>query len=194
MPLNSHDNDSQLAEHQLPESSSPPDQGVTPDNWRHALATGPHWQNRYLVARLACDTDNEAVVRSRVSVPIVMREVERNPAFAELRQQAIDRTLSAGTEDATQLAREASPRIIENSIALADNRDPDTGEKLEGKDRVLHRDQLGFGNQILEVARLKGGRANVHIGDTHIVNSEVAWLIHQQMTKAPPDSVDPQSQ
>ena len=55
------------------------------DNWRHAVSAGPSWMHRYLVAREACDTDQEAVRRARVSIAIVQREVQRNPAFAEFR-------------------------------------------------------------------------------------------------------------
>ncbi len=214
MPLNSHDNDSQLAEHQLPEDGNgdhvphneepPADEssegsdwqqpGVTSgsddgsehpplstdlvyraregDDWRQELAGLPQWVRRYLVAREASETDEEAVRRSRISIAIMRREMDRSPAFAQLRLQAIDRALALGAEDAMSMAREASPGIIAGNVALFNNEDPKTGEQMQtpifdkdGKevgyrDKVLPRDRIGAGKVVLEASRVIGSRAD----------------------------------
>ena len=88
-------------------------------DWRRAPATGVPWMQRYLIAREAADSDDDAVRLARVSVPIVLREAARNPEFAALRQQAITRTLTLGNEDSTRLARDGYPSLLQHAITRA---------------------------------------------------------------------------
>ena len=106
------------------------------DGWHHAIAHSPAWIHRYLVARSACDSDDEAIRRAKVSVPIVIREAERNPVFAQLRQQAIERTLVLGNEDSTRLARDGYPSVVEYALTRVT------------APAVRDRDQLGWAQLI----------------------------------------------
>jgi len=116
--------------------------GITPTQtaWRESPPAQVPWQYRYIVARLMSATDNDAVRKARVSVPIVLRECEINPEFAALRQQAIDRTLTLDNEDSSQLARDGFPHLIQRALERAI--DPD----------VRDRDQIAW-------ARLAGDAA-----------------------------------
>lgn len=101
--------------------------------WHRSPAAEPAWIRRYLVAREACQDDNEAVRRARVSVPIILRECAKNPGFAALRQQAIDRTLTVTSEVGTQLAREEVGSLVLD--AIQESRDPG----VAARDRVTNR-------------------------------------------------------
>ena len=106
---------------------------------------------RYLVARESCDSDEDAVLRARVSIPILLREVHRNPSFATLRQQAIDRTLSLGLEDSSRLAREGYPSLVQHAIQRATNQE------------VRDRDQATWVRLVGETAGAIGGQASLSV-------------------------------
>ena len=127
----------------LPPTSPPPQ-----DDWHRDPSVSLAWCYRYLVAREATDNDETAARRARVSVPIVLREAKRNPAFAALRLRAINRTLTLGVEDGTHLAREATGSVIQD--ALEESRSP----TIAPRDRVTNR------RLILETAGAIGGGAS----------------------------------
>ena len=147
------------------------------DNWRHAVSTGPAWIHRFLVAREACDNDTEAVRRARVSVAIVQRELRRNPVFAELHQRAIERTLTLGTEDAKQLAREASAGIVQDALEASRN-------SQHERDRVSNRRLL------LESAGLTGGNARQADNNITIIANQLAVIVSQLPSPANDESED----
>lgn len=102
------------------------------------LASLPPWQLRYLIARQHSSSDNVAVRRAGVSVPIVVRETKHNPAFAALRLHAIAGTLGMDVALGTQLARDAWPQLVQHAIARATHpdvrdRDQSTWARLTGE-------------------------------------------------------------
>ena len=122
------------------------------------------WQREFLVARSFCDRDLPAALRAHVSVPIVLAECARNPAFAAAREEAIARTLILGLDVATQHARDHAVPLLDHAIAMATNTDRQTGEQMQEplvnkagdvvgyRDKVAPRDQATFTRIGLEVA------------------------------------------
>ena len=126
-------------------------------DWLRTPATGVPWMQRYLIAREAADSDDDAVRLARVSVPIVLREAARNPEFAALRQQAIARTLTLGNEDSTRLARDGYPSLLQHAITRATSpevrdRDQATWTRIVGETAGT----LGSGSQGIVVVNTIG--------------------------------------
>lgn len=105
------------------------------DSWRHALAVGPTWIERYLIKRSSCSDERSAAIDARVSVAIVRRELAKNREFAELNQRAIEGSLRWGTGEATRIACEESAPLVINSIKEAYT-NPDSRVRL-GFSRLL---------------------------------------------------------
>jgi hypothetical protein len=154
------------------------------DDWRRSLDGAAPWLHRYLVARSDSDTDAEAVRRARVSVAIVEREAERNPAFAALRAQAVEQGLILGPGDGSRIAREAVGSLVLDAIAESRGLDPATGELAttpiydkEGnvvgqREAIAPRDRLGNRRMVIEAGegfpQRAGGAASVTINAAQV--------------------------
>ena len=165
-----------------------------------SLTSLPSWQLRYLVARAYTATDNEAVRRARVSVPIVLAEASRNPAFAKLRQEAISGTLVLPPEASSRLARDGYPRLVQRAMSLAANEDPETGEQLRvpiiskdgdvvgEKDAVAYRDQAVFMRLAGETAGAIGSGAQQPATTINNWGAMILQLQQQQQPMSAPDA------
>ena len=162
-----------------------PDATLSLDTTAQDWLSLKRWQREFLVARSFCDRDLPAALRAHVSVPIVLKECKRNPAFAAARELAIARTLVLGMDVATQHARDNATPLVDHAIAMATNTDRQTGEPMrepivnkEGnvvgyRDKVAPRDQATFTRIVLEGAGLndRAGQG----GNTYVQNVAAYW-------------------
>lgn len=155
----------------LPMSNQQPPQAQL-TAWTRSRSTAVPWQLRYLIARSKAPDDNSAVRKAGVSVPIVIREAQRDPEFAALRLQAIERTLVLGNDDTTQLARDGMPHIMQRAIERATD---ETGD-------VRDRDQVAWGRLAGDAAGVTGPAAAAP-GLT-IVNTGELTMIGYQLHQA----------
>ena len=126
---------------------------MTLDTWEHRDREPGFrgWRHAYLVARGVSDSDGEACRRARISPSILQREQQRDPEFARACQDASDRVLVMGKDDATRVAREAAASLLQECDSLARGKDPETGERIES---MAIRDRSAFMRTALDAAGL----------------------------------------
>ena len=147
-----------------PASLAPP-----ADNWRHAISFAPRWYHRYLVARSFCDDEEQTARRTHISKAIIYREVDRNPTFAKLRQDAIERQLQLGNDDSSQIAREGYANLVQHFLA----------EAVDPKNKLGA--QVQAGRLIGETAGVVGQPSQVNVQvNTQTVAAE-QWRLYQEV-------------
>lgn len=144
-------------------TDSPRDLALS-DAWRSSSGAFG-WRHAYLIARQATDDERSACSKARVSPAIIYAECRANPAFADLRQAAIEHRLVVGNDDSSRIAREALPAIIQHGVERATS------------PAVRDRDQLGWARLTGEVAGALPGAAGAPVsGPVQIAVQAIAQV------------------